>query len=371
MDVINANKYVPLNQNSGIKPDIYFIVLDGYGRSDILQQLYYYDNSEFVEYLKQKGFVVPENSHSNYPKTALSVTSILNMEYIETLLPELKPSHIWWLMSPWLDHNRVRNSLEKIGYTSVSISTDWSITDNPTADHYLKSQPIILSDLEMYMFGVTPLKTLQPIIQDIASVPTFEAHRRIQIGVLNALVKSTEIPGPKFVFAHIILPHPPFVFSSNGAPINPEYPFTLNDASDYKGTTEQYRDQYIGQIQFLNSKLKKVIESILQNSQNPPIILLQADHGPGMLTNFGSAANTCLSERLSVFSAYYLPPVGQGIIPDNITPVNLFRIIFNEYFSAHLPMLEDAEYFPKHVLQIYDLEDVTTKINGGGNCRPN
>jgi hypothetical protein len=367
-NVINEKEFVTLDSDVAIKHDIYFIVLDGYGRADILEQLYGYDNSEFIHYLEQKGFTVPENSRSNYPRTVLSLTSTLNLEYVETLVPQMEASTMWWLLSPWLEHSRVRTSLEKIGYTSVSINTGWGITDNPTTDYYFKSHPIILSDFERYTSAATPLKIFWPVLEDLASVPTFDAHRRIQLNNFNSLVESTAIPGPKFVFAHIILPHPPFVFSSNGTPINPERSFTLSDASDYPGTPEQYRDEYVGQMQFLNSKLEMMIESILQNSQYPPIILLQADHGPGMLTDFASAANTCLTERLSTFAAYHLPMVDPGIVPDNITSVNLFRIIFNEYFGANLPILEDSQYYPRQSVFIHDLEDVTASIDSREKC---
>lgn len=368
MDLINSKNPVVLSQSANAKPDIYYIVLDGYGRTDVLQELYGYNNSKFVNYLKHRGFTVPDNSHSNYPKTALSVTSTLNMDYVDVFAPGLAGADFWWLMSPWLDHNRVRTSLEKIGYISVSVSTDWSITDNPTTDVYFNSHPIMLTDFERYLLGITPLRLFQSWFENIASVSTFNMHRRTLLNDFDALIASTRIPGPKFVFAHIILPHPPFVFSSNGSPITPDYFFSFNDASDYRGTDLQYRDQYIGQVQFLNSKLEPVIESILQNSKYPPMIILQADHGPGMLTDFTSFTNTCLMERFSNFSAYYLPMARQSVIPDNITPVNLFRIIFDEYFDANLPLLENAYYYPKQAVMIYDLVDVTPFMDGRQNC---
>ena len=71
------------------KPDIYYIVLDGYGREDILNEYYAYDNSEFLENLAKRGFAVPHQARSNYPKTVLSISSTLNMDYISNLMPEL------------------------------------------------------------------------------------------------------------------------------------------------------------------------------------------------------------------------------------------------------------------------------------------
>jgi hypothetical protein len=368
LDVIQSKEYVKLNGKKNPRPDIYYFVLDGYGRSDILKSYYKFDNSEFIDNLKQKGFVVPSNSRSNYPKTVISVTSTLNMNYIDHLTPEIKNSTFWWLMSPWLDNNLARTSLERIGYTSVSTSTDWSITDNPTTDYYLKSHPIILTDFERYFFGATPAKLFQPLLENVSSMPTFNAHRRSQLNNFDAMQEIVKIPGPKFVFAHIILPHPPFVFSRDGSPLNPPSAFSLNDAKEFPESSEQYREQYVDQVQFLNGRLEPMIDSILENSKEPPIIILQADHGPGMQTDFGSAANTCLAERFSTFSAYYLPGMDTAEIPQNVAPVNLFRIIFDHYFDAGLPLLENAQYYPTTALSVYSLENVTTQIDNGKNC---
>ncbi len=365
---ISSNALIHLNSAAKVKPDIYYIIVDGYGRADMLERLYEFDNSEFVRYLQGKGFIIASKSHSNYPKTALSVTSTLNMNYIDAFAPQLQDAPYWWLMAPWLDHNLVRNSLEKIGYKTVAISSDWSITDNQTTDIYFKSHPIILSDFDRYLFGITPIKIFQPLFAQFSSVGTYDAHRISQLNNFKALIKSTSVSGPKFVFAHILLPHPPFVFSSDGTPINPKYSFSLNDGSEYHGTHLEYRNGYIGQVQFLNEHLKVIINSILENSSRPSIIILQADHGPGMLTDFNSPANSCLMERFSNFSAYYLPTVDKSIIPEDITPVNLFRIIFNEYFATDLPLLENLQYDPRDKSTVYDFENVTSLINRTDNC---
>lgn len=84
-DVLNSNRYMEIDPGVSTRPDIYFIVLDGYGREDMLRQLFGIDNSEFVGYLEEKGFIVPEHSLSNYPKTALSIASTLNLDYVQNL----------------------------------------------------------------------------------------------------------------------------------------------------------------------------------------------------------------------------------------------------------------------------------------------
>jgi hypothetical protein len=289
------------------------------------------------------------------------------MDYVQNFAPNLESSDLWWLMAPWLDHNLARTSLERIGYSSVSTSTDWSITDNPTTDYYFESHTLILSDLEMLILEETPLSSLKHLLQDLVTVPTYTSHRRSQLKSFKSLVKTIDLPGPKFVFAHILLPHPPFVFASDGSELDPGYSYSLNDENGYPGTDDQYRELYVGQTQFLNSQLEPVIDAILSNSKTPPIIILQADHGPGMLAVSGSASRTCLRERFSPFSAYYLPGVDPEKIPDDITPVNLYRIIFNEYFDANLPLLQNVQYYPRQG-SIYNLETINPEIDSNGNC---
>lgn len=122
------------------------------------------------------------------------------------------------------------------------------------------------------------------------------------------------------------------------------------------------KQDIFNKLEYTNAELKKAIEAILAQSEVPPIILIQADHGPGLLTDFTSSENTCLEERFSIFSAYYLPNLEHNPIPEEFTPVNLFRIIFNEYFSTDLPLLENRSYYYFDTIKIYHTEDITMQL---------
>ena len=54
-----------------------------------MEQDYNYDNSEFKTELKNRGFVVQKPSYSNYPNTELSMPSIMNMVYLDSIAEEL------------------------------------------------------------------------------------------------------------------------------------------------------------------------------------------------------------------------------------------------------------------------------------------
>jgi hypothetical protein len=345
------------------KPDIYYIVLDGYLRSDMLSTLYGFDNSPFTTYLQEKGFIIPDDVHSNYAKTAVSVSSTLNMDYIDSFAPDLRDSHFWWLMEPFIDHSRVKSILESQGYRAVSFSTGWSLTDNPSTDIYLHPFPVILTDYERYFLRRTALGYLQPLLKDIASIPTFDTHRTIILHSFESLKRIPSIDGPKFIVAHIPSPHPPFVFDKNGGTLIPSGSFNISDANDFDGSESDYRSGYVGQVEFVNSQMKQVIDAILKESKTPPIILIQADHGSGLLTDFSSAENTCIKERFSPFAAYYLPGISPEEIPQNLTTVNLFRIVFNHYFKASLPLLKNETYYYRDTVYIYRRVNVTSRLD--------
>ncbi len=353
---------VDITSTALVKPDIYYIVLDGYLRSDLLEVLYGYDNAEFETYLKANGFIVPPDVHSNYSRTAVSIPSTLNMDYVDAFSPGLENSRFWWLMQPYIDHSRVRAILESQGYETIALGTDWSLTDNQTTDVYLHPYPIMLTDFERYFLEDTAMGYLQPAIKGIASVPTFDTHRTILVDSFAALKEIPKTSGPKFIFGHILAPHPPFVFDENGKPVDPPGSFNTDDADTFHGSKQDYQNGYLGQVKFLNAQMKVVLDAILRQSKTPPVIIIQADHGSGLLTDFSSAENTCVKERFSPFAAYYLPGLEPDVIPANITPVNLFRTIFNEYFDAKMPILENKQYYYKDKIFLYRLVDVTSRV---------
>ena len=363
-EMIDARNYSLSSLSSpSVKRDIYYIVVDGYARSDILQEMFAFDNSAFVSYLQEKGFVVPASGHSNYPATPLSIASTLNMDYIQSIVPALDELPHRWLMAPFIDYSRIRSLLESQGYQTISLSTNWTITDNVTTDRYLHSFPIMLTDFEGFVMDLTPLRFLEPILEGFASSPTPESHREIIWYNFETLSELPDLPGPKFIFAHIISPHPPFVFDSAGKPLDSSHPFTFQDANEFPGAEKEYREQYVGQVQFVNRQLQEMIGAILAQSELPPIIILQADHGSGMLTDLASPEHTCIRERFSAFGAYYLPNLSPEATPSDISTVNLFRIILNEYFGAQLPLLENEQYFYKDTQTYYDFEEVTERLS--------
>ena len=353
---------VPLADSVREKPDLYYIILDGYPRSDVLLEIFGYDNSQWVNELAELGFVVPEHSHANYSRTAISVSTTLDMQYWDSISPGMEQAVYWWLVEPVMDRSRLRASLESIGYEYVAIASDWGITDNPTADRYLKPFPGVWGDYERYYLTVTPLSFLHAPLQKIAPIVDDEVHRTYIRHALETLKNAPSLPGPKFVFAHIISPHPPFVFDAGGNPLDSEAGFTFDSPDGSLFSNAEYKTRYADQARFIGDRISEVVRVLLNDSSVPPIIIIQADHGSALYVDFEDLEGSCMKERFSNFAAYYLPGKPADVIPPDISAVNIFRIVLDEYFGAQLGVLEDRQYF-MNGFYLFDQQDVTERVN--------
>jgi hypothetical protein len=61
--------------------------------------------------------------------------------------------------------------------------------------------------------------------------------------------------------------------------------------------------------------------------------------------------------RLANLTAMYLPGAPEGFLPQDATPVNHLRRVFNLYFDAGLPMLPDR-YFVSEYQSPFGLTEV-------------
>ena len=207
------------------RPDIYYIILDAYGRQDALEEFYGYDNSEFINFLRSKGFFVASQSQANYLTTELSLASSLNMSYLQPLSTASRLTRAS-VLKRLISENQARSILKSHGYQFVSFSTPFSFTNITDADLFLS--------LNKDRARETYLEA-QILPGSVASIPlwagkispggaTFRDEQERIHYIFDELGRLSEIPGPKFIFAHIIAPHPPFMFDQNG-PVTPDKPY--------------------------------------------------------------------------------------------------------------------------------------------------
>jgi hypothetical protein len=346
-------------------PDIYYIILDGYGRADMLQTIYGFDNSMFLGALEQRGFFIASDSRSNYARTLLSLSASLNMQYLDTMSSAMGNSNLWWPVSDAVQHSEVRRILENWGYKTIFFANNGDYSDIRDGDYYEAPFPIHLNIFNSRFLGLTNMSLLAEIDQLGIADLSYDTHRRIILHNFERLPEIASMDGPKYVFTHIIAPHPPYVFDRDGNPSDPPYPFTLSD--QMTSDIAKSRTGYIEQLEFINRKILVTIDGILTNSESLPIIIIQGDHGPGTKTNYDSWEDSCLYERYSILNAYFLPGFEKDSFPVNLSPVNSFRLIFNTYFNGRLELFPNRQYFSTSA-HFFEFIDVTDKIETS--CKP-
>ena len=330
--------------NGSIPPDIYYIILDAYSREDILQAEFGYDNASFIHDLTQMGFYVASCSQSNYGQTELSLASSLNFNYLQTLGDQFVGSStsIEHLL-PLVKHSAVRQMLEGLGYTTVAFETGYLKTELEDADYYLTpprqgSLKSLFSTSGLNSFEVMYLHSTagllltdfaqklhlpQKFVPDVSYPKRKDRERTLYVLGQLQFNHVPSLQSPKLVFAHLVIPHHPFVFGPNGEQVNlPDY--------DKNG----YRDQAI----YISQQITSIVKNIITYSDHPPVIVIQGDHGAptGLIPE---------TEHMAILNAYYLPGADPSSLYANISPVNTFRVIFNQYFGGSYPMLEDVAYF--------------------------
>jgi len=344
------------------QPDIYLIILDAYGRDDFLRDVYGFDNSEFIGQLKQRGFYVADEGSANYPQTLLSLSSLLNMGYLDELTEDIRNTDTRGPVVNLVQQSNVRRSLQGIGYDFVALPSATLSTQMRDADVYVEMAPGDLNEFEGLLLSSTIANLAIDAWNLNIPVPSYDLHRRYILFSLENLASMPEMEGPKFVFSHIMAPHPPFVLDEMGNPIQPARPFNTGDASGFMGTPEEYIDGYNGEVRYLNQRLIRVIDSILEHSSQPPIIIIQGDHGPGNYFNMIEPTNTCLRERYSILNAYFFPDRDYNALYPTITPVNSFRVVFNQYLGTNFELLQDKNYYATWFAP-YEFSDVSSEIH--------
>ncbi|HTW91348.1 MAG TPA: hypothetical protein VMH22_06525 [bacterium] len=344
----------------GHYPDIYDIILDAHARADILASMYHYDDTWFVDSLRQLGFYVVSQARTNYPQTYLSVASTLNMTYLDSLARAVGPqSTDRRPLLRFVVDNRVMRELRSRGYRIVSFTSGYTGTEFENADIHLA--PRWVSSEFLYVLLVNT--ALGPgLLRDLGLKYWADQHRARIRYVLEHLPDAARMDGPAFTFAHMICPHPPFVFGPHGEPLNGSNASKLADANHLHhmdpALVQKYVADYRGQVEFIDHAILKAIGGILANSPTPPVIIVYGDHGPGSRFDLDDLWKSYFPERMEILYAIHLPDHDYRGWYDSLSRVNTYRLLFDRLFGDTLSLLPDRSYVAtwKQPYQYFDVD---------------
>lgn len=306
------------------KPDVYLIVTDGYAGKEQLSNYFGFDNTAFEDSLRSLGFDVIDSSFSNYSATSPSIASLLNMQYGSK---EGEDAHVQ------KNRNNTTAFFQKMGYTIINNSIF-------KLDDQFPRQPIVyfktgiglirnhtfmsyLAFMVRNSLSAGGVGSATEQLKAIKEESTFKEAIRdsLTLEVLKGEIGTKE-SSPKFVYTHLMMPHPPYLYNEKGQKL------------DIAATPEQ---QYLSFLRYTNGQLLKTVKAILQNAAKPPFIILLSDHG---------YRNDNLPEptpyRFSNLAAVYLPSKKADIFYKGMSNVNIFRAVLNHQFRQNLPLLRDS-----------------------------
>ena len=354
------------NAKTADQRDIYYLVFDRYARADQLLQVHGFDNRPFLDELAKRGFSINDKAFANYQRTAHSLASTLNLDYLDTIDAEAtRDSRDWVPIYELIQDFRLRRFLADRGYRFEFFGTWWEPTRrNAVADqnHNHRSWPLMLTTMfDNSLLGKAVRWAELPSLNSRSFQCEREKHK------FDRLKSAPGDGAPKFMFAHFLVPHPPYVFDADGKCMS---------ASQVSKRTRA--ENYIAQVKYTNREILKVIDNLLNRSGPKPIIILQADEGPwpekfagdeinllgGDVTavDWREATTVDLREKMAILSATYLPGIEAEQAVNNASPVNTFRKVLREYFAAPLPPLPDRYYAYESNDNLYHFIDVTDKL---------
>ena len=291
--------------------DIYLILVDSRTSSSALKRYWNYDDTGFTSELQRLGFQCPQNATSEYFTTPHCISTLLNME-TPRVPTNLQPKGIVSYLARSIRDSRVAGFLDHQGYEIVNLSL-FDLLDQPRFYAFFEKGSyfsIFASTLpgvlwrdylnHAYLKGAN-----EKILSELARLPTRFAGR------------------PRFVYAHLMMPHDPYLYDSHGQ--TKPMALVLSNKMDSHA--------YLEQLIYTDQLILKTVRSILSQSKTPPIILVRGDHGFRHLPPPDRDAE----EREAFFAAYF--PDNRSLDwPANVSHAMVFRDILNRYFGTSIPL---------------------------------
>lgn len=341
-------------------PDIYIVIQDAMGDFATTKRLFSHDSASFDDYLRRHNVYVAYDSRSYYTQTFESVSSTLNMNYFQddVILPhsnfyDYRPA-VRYFLRP-----RLTEFLREQGYDFHVSSTGYNL--NPEG----KSG---VNNLRAPLFNMSAFETLKtssiyyPLLNLLAGperdfLNPYRKHYKDIKDQYAFLKEQAEAKAdkPRFVYAHIMLPHPPFVFAADGSFGDYGYHdlYSYNDGvfhprSDlYEGGwNDFYKKAYAAQLAYAQKEIREFFDVIHKRaSGRQVVVIIQGDHGSRSLEDFQSLEKSDKTELFGITNIVYFSDHDYSLMKEDMSPINTLRAVLNKYFGAALPMLPDQHWY--------------------------
>ncbi len=375
------------------RPDIYYIVLDRYTNQSVLTEQLHFDNTDFLNFLKDNQFTIDSQAHSAYPYTTMSIASTLNANYLTGLINKFASASAQTL-TPYhlaIRYAGVIKELKKLGYQYYHLGSWYDATSQaPLADqnyqldgrltvfgHFFFQGDFAKNEITQSLFWhwLNPGLRLGQFNILTYNLQKWDAMSLYQLESLKELARQPA--DGRFIFTHILVPHDPYFFNADGS---------RSQNADTNNVGKPIKQKYTDQVQFINGQMKALISEINARSQGRAIIVLQADEGPypmqlnGNNFNIASVSDNIVNKsminwsdqdlrmKFGTLAAYRVPGATPAELEQAGDAVNIFRLIFNTLFGDRQPYLPRCAYaYPDGRVQPFMYTEITERLTGQAN----
>lgn len=326
-------------------PNMYVIMLDGYAREDTQERLFGHDDEPFLTALEADGFWVDRKSHTTYPDTSLVVPSVLNMHPLQDDPRLTRASTISHGLRDAVRQSTAVDLLHCAGYTTVATAMPYRDIEMSNADRYLGNG--LITNYEISLLQSTRLAAILDIV---APGFIYEQHRQRLEGALDDLVSVAAEPtsSPRFVWTHLISPHPPFVYTPDGdVPAEPTPQRELGNRPEHDDDVDPawFADRYIGNVVHISKLVRSAVEQIIASDPNA-VIVVWSDHGSNMHYDLADdGPENDYAERYGNLFAVRAPGVGD-LYTSPVVPLNILGPLFDHYLGTDIGLGPTDAYGP-------------------------
>ena len=322
------------------RPDVYDLVLDGMARPDVLQQEYGLAPGGVLDEFHRLGFEFAANSRANYAQTQLSLASMLNAGYLDELAKaEGATGRQRGPLRDLISKGRVPAFFKDIGYRVEFIGSGYLSSGAFERADVCDCPQLWFADAEVGALSLSPLKVFFGGVG-------IRAHFERSLKIFDEIERRRPGSEPRYVFAHVPMPHPPFVADERGAFTNPGSLMSGGDGSFFAGSPGEYNSGYRAQAAFVLSRTLRAAARILRDGASTGrdiIFVVHGDHGPRR--DFDALNPTAESGHLALPTLLAIRwPAGHGPSAPPASLVNVYRVLLDRVFGVDAPLLEDRGY---------------------------
>jgi hypothetical protein len=295
------------------RPDVIVLLLDAYPRADSLMDQFGVDNAGFEAELQERGFQVAHHSRSNYTSTWATLSSMFHgrpVSEIPALNPAPRdPAEQYRRVMVALEEAPVLQELRRAGYETVTVPSPFESAALTHADRILAPGELTSFEVSLLQHSLAGQAAFR-----VAPWIVFNQHRARIESTLQLVADEVARPSetPRFVFAHVLSPHPPVVYEADGTPAPPVGCFP--DCNIYGFSSVEDWARFPAQLEHVNAAVLATLDDLIA-SDPEALVIVMSDHGS---QRTGSPAAYALR---NFFAARV--PDGSIRYEDDVTPMSV------------------------------------------------